>query len=315
MELFNLLAADDRRHPVPGDLSSFFSRLNKSSASTLFTPSNIRRRAKSEALSGNEEFSLADSQFPFTFKKMIHTLYDAQTWGDKINDLIEESKSQFKPLPEELRSLGLSSRESSNEEGSQIRTIKKRCTGRTHVPDPVFVPKPTYFTHHARTSTVDLHIEGRRSETTPSPAKRRPSQTRTARPTLTLHNGARRPRHQSLTQLEVSSPLLSALTPLSDSEDSEFDVLITPTDTKPISTLPPLKTPKRSSTTLTLPNQPSTLEGRWQTGRVRSSSFGGPTCVPISPVFRTFEPDGERPTLMRWLPKTYRGTAVVPTDK
>lgn len=298
MELFNLLAADDQCRPVPGDLSPFFSRLNKNSASTLFTSPNVCRRAKSEAIPGNEEFPAADSQFPFTFKKMIHTLYDAQTWGDKINDLIEESKSQFKPLPEELRPPGLSSRESSGEEGSQIRTIKKRCTGRTHVPDPVFVPKPTYFSHHARTSTVDLHIEGRRSETTPSPTKRHPSQTRTTRPTLTLHNGARRPRHQSLTQLEVSSPLLSGFAPLSDSEESEFDVLITPTDTKPISALPPLKIPKRSSTALTLPNQPSTLKGRWPTGRVRSSSLGS-TRLLISPVFRTFEPDGERPTIMR----------------
>ena len=288
VELFNLLVADDRRRSVPGDLSPFLSRLNRNSVSSPFT-SNVHRRAKSEAISGNGEFLPVDSQFPFTFKKMIHTLYDAQTWADKVNDLLEESKSQFKPLPEELKS-----RESSGEGGFQIRTIKKRCTGRTHVPDPVFVPKPTYVSHHARTTAVDLHIEGHKvNATSPSPTKRRPSQTRTTRPAPTLPNGVRRPRHKSLTQLDLSSPLLSGLAPLSDSDDSEFDVLVTPTDTNPISTLPPLKIPKRSNTTLALPNQPSILKGRRQTGRVRSSSFGGPTSAFVSPVLKTFEPDGE----------------------
>lgn len=290
-ELFNLLVADDRRHSTPGDLSPYLSRLNKNDASTPFTPPNIHRRAKSEAISGAGEFPPPESQFPFTFKKMIHTLYDAQTWGDKVKDTIEESQNQFKPLPEELKSPRSSNRDPSGEEGSQIRTIKKRCTGRTHV--PVFVPKPTYVSHNARTSSVDLHIEGRKPDATPSPTKRRFSQTRTTRPVLTIHTGVRRPRHQSLTQLDAGSPLRGGLTPLSDSEDSEFDALLTPTDFKPISALPLLKIPKRSSTTLTIANQPSTLKGRRQTGRVRSTSLGGPTSVLISPIFKNFEPDGE----------------------
>jgi len=294
VELFNLLVADDRHRPVPGDLSPYLSRLKKTSMSTPFTPSNFHRSIKSAVASGNGEFPSVNSQFHFTFKKMIHTLYDAQTWADKVNDLIEDSKSQFKPLPEELKSLRLSGRESSGEEGSQIRTIKKRCTGRTHVPDPVFVPKPTYVSHNARTSTVDLHIEGHKPDTTPSPTKRRLSQARTTRPTLTLHAGARRPRHQSLTQLDVNPPLFGGLTPFSDSEDSEFDTIVTPTDVKPTSALPPLKIPKRSNTTSTHPNQPATFGGRQQTGRIRSSSFGGSTSLQlISPVFRTFEPDGQ----------------------
>ena len=285
--------ADDRRRSTHGDLSPYLSRLSKNGASTSPIPSNSHRRAKSEAISGTGEFPPSESQFPFTFKKMIHTLYDTQTWSDKIKDMIEESKSQFKPLPEELKSPKPSNRESSDEEGSQIRTIKKRCTGRTHIPDPVFVPKPTYVSHHARTSTVDLHIEGRKPDVTPSPTKRRFSQTRTTRPILTLHTGVRRPRHLSLTQLDTGSPLRGGLTPLSDSEDSEFDALITPTDVKPISALPLLDIPKRSSTTLTIANQPSTFKGRRQTGRVRSSSLGGPGSVLISPIFKNFEPDGE----------------------
>ena len=315
VELFNLLVADDPHHPVPGDLSPYLSRLNKTSVPTPFTPSNVHRSTKYAVASGNGDFPHVDSQFPFTFKKMIHTLYDAQTWANKINDLIEESKCHFRHLPEELKSLRLSGRESSGEEGSQIRTIKKRCTGRTHVPDPVFVPKPTYVSHHARTSTVDLHIEGRKSDVgTPSPTKRRFSQTRTTRPTLTPHTGARRPRHQSLTQLNVNSSLFYGLTPFSDSEDSESDKIIAPTDVKPIA-LPPLKIPKRSNTTSILPNQPSTFKGRGQTGRVRSSSFGGSTSVLIFPAFRTFEPDGERPMFLYRLSNADRDATVIPLDK
>jgi hypothetical protein len=301
VELLNLLASGDRRHSAPGDLSPYLSRLSTNSASTRFTPSNVHRRVKSNVVFGSGEFPPADLQFPFTFKKMIHTLYDAETWADKVNDLIEESKGQFKPLPEELKSPKLSGSQSSGEEGSQIRTIKKRCTGRTHVPDPVFVPKPTYVSHNARNSTVDLHIESRKSDTAPSPTKRRPSQTRAARPTLTLQAGTRRSRHKSLTYLDVSPPLFGGLTPFSDSEDSELDALTTPTDIKPISALPPLKIPKRSNTTSTLPNKPSALGGRRQTGRVRSFSFGGSTSV-ISPIFKTFEPDGKFLTLLRRLP-------------
>ena len=290
-ELFNLLAVDDRHRSIHGNLSPYLSRINKDDASTL---------SKHEAISDNGDLPPSDSQFPFTFKQMIHTLYDAQTWADKVKDTIEESKTQFKPLPDELKS---PRREASGEEGSQIRTIKKRCTGRTHVPDPVFVPKPTYVSHQARTSIVDLHIEGRKLDATPSPRKRRPSQSRTPRPVLTSPTKARRPRHLSLTQLDMSPPPWGGLAPFSDSEDSEFDVIVTPTDVKPIPALPPLKIPKRSSTTSTLPNQPSTLKGRRQTGRVRSSSFGGSTSgavtVLISPIFKTFEPDGERLMLLR----------------
>ena len=247
---------------------------------------------------------------------MIHTLYDAETWGDKVKDMIEESKCQFKSLPEELKSPRPSNRESSGEEGSQIRTIKKRCTGRTHVPDPVFVPKPTYVSHHARTSTVDLHIEGHKPDATPSPTKRRPpSQTRAVRPVLTIRTGSRRPRHQSLTQLDMSAPLQGGLAPLSDSEDSEFDALVTPADDNPFFSLPLLKIPKRSSTTSVIANQPSTLKGRRRTGRIRSSSLGGSTSFLISPVFKTFEPDGERPTPFVDFLVLMMGAAVIPMDK
>ena len=296
-ELFSLLASDDRSHFVPGNLSPYLSRLNKNSGSTRFPQSNVHRCAEAETASGDEGFPPADSQFPFTFKKMIHALYDAQTWADKVEGLIEVSKSQFKPLPEELKSPGFSSSQSPDEEGSQIRTIKKRCTGRTHTQDPEFVPKPTCVSHHARTSSVDLRIEGYSPNGTPSPTKRRFSQTRTPRPTSLLQGGARRQRHRSLTLLDVASPIHCGFIPFSDSEDSEFDALVTPTDlAKSISPLPPLKVPKRSNTTPTLLNKSSALEGRGGTGRVRSSSFGGSASVLISPILRTFEPDGQCPT-------------------
>lgn len=151
-ELLNLLANDGQHQSTTGHLSPYISQPGKDDTSIL---NKSHHSGKMEAV-----HPPAGSEYPFTFKQMIHTLYDAQTWADKVNDLIKESKSQYKPLPEELKSPGLSSCGSSGEEGSQIRTIKKRCTSRTRVPDPVFSPKPTYVSHHARTSSVDLQIEG-----------------------------------------------------------------------------------------------------------------------------------------------------------
>ena len=272
-ELLNLLAANDQRRGVLGDLSLYLSRLGRSGAPA----SNPHSHDESE-----------ETDFPFTFKQMIHSLYDVETWTDKVKDLIEESKSRFKPLPEELKTPRRHGRCPSGEEGSQVRTVKKRCTGRTHVPDPIFVPKPTYVSHHTRASVVDLQIEGGKSDVMTSPTKRRPSQSRATRPTV--NTGARRPRHRSLTQLDTRPRLWDQLTPVIDSRDTEFVTLVTPAEAEPTSALPALKVPKRSNTTLTLPD---TLTSPRKTGRVRSSSFGGKACFLVSPIFEPFEPDGE----------------------
>lgn len=41
-------------------------------------------------------------RYPFTFKLMLHKLYDLEEWADKVKNALEASKSQFKPLAEKI---------------------------------------------------------------------------------------------------------------------------------------------------------------------------------------------------------------------
>ncbi|KAG6333570.1 hypothetical protein ID866_5519 [Astraeus odoratus] len=47
-------------------------------------------------------FPLAE-RYPFTFKLMLHKLYDLEEWADKVKNALEASKSQFKPLAEKVQ--------------------------------------------------------------------------------------------------------------------------------------------------------------------------------------------------------------------
>ncbi|KAF8141956.1 hypothetical protein EV363DRAFT_1149799 [Boletus edulis] len=47
----------------------------------------------------NPAFPLGE-RYPFTFKLMLHKLYDLDEWAEKVKDAVETSKSQFKPLAE-----------------------------------------------------------------------------------------------------------------------------------------------------------------------------------------------------------------------
>lgn len=109
-------------------------------------------------------FPLAE-RYPFTFKLMLHKLYDLEEWADKVKNALEASKSQFKPLAEKINNavreatrkeraavregvtrsrshstLGTASTKSrisrerermtSMEQNEDNRALKKRCVGR-----------------------------------------------------------------------------------------------------------------------------------------------------------------------------------------
>lgn len=38
--------------------------------------------------------------YPFTFKMMLHKLYELEEWGEKVKDVLERSRKDFKPLSE-----------------------------------------------------------------------------------------------------------------------------------------------------------------------------------------------------------------------
>ncbi|KAI5997622.1 hypothetical protein F5J12DRAFT_772254 [Pisolithus orientalis] len=44
-------------------------------------------------------------RYPFTFKLMLHKLYDLDEWVAKVKNTLEVSKSQFKPLVEKVESV------------------------------------------------------------------------------------------------------------------------------------------------------------------------------------------------------------------
>ncbi|KAF8449363.1 hypothetical protein L210DRAFT_3609665 [Boletus edulis BED1] len=52
----------------------------------------------------NPAFPLGE-RYPFTFKLMLHKLYDLDEWAEKVKDAVETSKSQFKPLAERVQDI------------------------------------------------------------------------------------------------------------------------------------------------------------------------------------------------------------------
>jgi len=72
--------------------------------------SNVNDMHLSEAFQSEEgpqdaesmaKFSLAnEKKYPFTFKHMLHKLYNKDDWGRAIKEMLEKSKNEFKPLAE-----------------------------------------------------------------------------------------------------------------------------------------------------------------------------------------------------------------------
>ncbi|KAG9309458.1 hypothetical protein JVU11DRAFT_10427 [Chiua virens] len=46
-----------------------------------------------------------EERYPFTFKLMLHKLYDLDEWAEKVKHAVETSKSQFKPLAERVQNV------------------------------------------------------------------------------------------------------------------------------------------------------------------------------------------------------------------
>ncbi|KAH7910309.1 hypothetical protein BJ138DRAFT_1153272 [Hygrophoropsis aurantiaca] len=44
-----------------------------------------------------------EDRYPFTFKLMLHKLYDIGAWAEKVKSTVEASKEQFKPLAERIQ--------------------------------------------------------------------------------------------------------------------------------------------------------------------------------------------------------------------
>ncbi|KAF8834885.1 hypothetical protein BDN67DRAFT_975684 [Paxillus ammoniavirescens] len=74
-------------------------------------PSNVDAEAPVQQMEPPQEaeadfdsptFPLGE-RYPFTFKLMLHKLYDLDEWAEKVKNAVETSKTQFKPLAERVQ--------------------------------------------------------------------------------------------------------------------------------------------------------------------------------------------------------------------
>ena len=69
-------------------------------------------------------------RYPFTFKLMLHKLYDLDEWAEKVKDAVETSKSRFKPLAERVENIvGDAAASVSNKERGEKRNSVRPALG------------------------------------------------------------------------------------------------------------------------------------------------------------------------------------------
>ncbi|KAJ8587747.1 hypothetical protein M405DRAFT_288533 [Rhizopogon salebrosus TDB-379] len=168
---------------------------------------------------GSPTFPLEEPH-PFTFKLMLHKLYDVDEWAEKVKSAVEASKDQFKPLAERMqeivreatgkervarRNVGRARSQSvlnprskgkvlareqispSTPPADDRRVVKKRCVGRRKS-----ISGPSaggVWVYDAAISAVELNGPHPSVKITLSESKD------------TLNNGSVRSRHQSLAGL------------------------------------------------------------------------------------------------------------------
>jgi len=110
-------AMDDvRTVPIPDDLAPVFRNLatlvtTRTHKGHIQQKCDGRRRRNMVAAPSFDMDSDSDvesvgkfplgKQYPFTFKMMIHKLYELEEWAKKIKEVVENSQMQFKPLGEQ----------------------------------------------------------------------------------------------------------------------------------------------------------------------------------------------------------------------
>jgi hypothetical protein len=176
-DLLVRLASKENRKDfwVPRDLTPLLQKLETALSDQEFTaiPSTTNSRhyrRKSLADGDVAKFPLAE-EYPFTFKLMIHKLYDMDEWAKKVREAVEESQSHYKPLPEDFKSPRQENAD--HDEVTTSRAVKKRCTGRNRaVSGPSFVPELGRISNAARAVNETSNENSNRQITTAAPTPR-----------------------------------------------------------------------------------------------------------------------------------------------
>jgi hypothetical protein len=95
---------------VPEDFAPVVRNLSNLLSTRKVTIAKLRpvSRPRRNTLGGPSTSTPTDSgaafplgkRYPFTFKMMLHKLYDLEEWAKKVKDVVEMSQKQFKPLAE-----------------------------------------------------------------------------------------------------------------------------------------------------------------------------------------------------------------------
>lgn len=63
-------------------------------------PAGKRPRSQTVSTTTPSQSLLNSEYYPFTFKMMLHKLYETEAWGEKVKDMLEKSRSAWKSLEE-----------------------------------------------------------------------------------------------------------------------------------------------------------------------------------------------------------------------
>lgn len=122
-------------------------------------------------------------RYPFTFKLMLHKLYDLDEWVEKVKDAVETSRSQFKPLAERVQSAVRDATRSNKERGERIGSVRPILGASAKFKPPITRhPRSGAIPRDATTSNKDRAekrnsprpVLGASAKFKPSSAMRRP---------------------------------------------------------------------------------------------------------------------------------------------
>ncbi|KAK7012228.1 hypothetical protein R3P38DRAFT_2790833 [Favolaschia claudopus] len=83
----------------PRDIPS--TRRRRNTVAALGRPPSLDDDSDSESDESIAKFPLGDKSFMFTFKMMIHKLYQVDEWATKVREVLEKSQIEYKPLAEQ----------------------------------------------------------------------------------------------------------------------------------------------------------------------------------------------------------------------
>ncbi|KAK0488616.1 hypothetical protein IW261DRAFT_1557064 [Armillaria novae-zelandiae] len=91
---------DDDTHILADNVPKDLEPIMRNLASLVDTHPQVQGRSRRNTVAGSEGKFPLGARYPFTFKMMLHKLYELDDWGKKVKDVLERSQNEFKSLSE-----------------------------------------------------------------------------------------------------------------------------------------------------------------------------------------------------------------------